>query len=101
MARKYTLNTLVSWRKIKDYEAKELEELGFIDVCYEDRMSIINKSGSNYQFSTDTSRTGWTRCSLTKIEPYKVIYPIENKNCYSMWQCIKKYIEIRSAENEE
>lgn len=101
MARKYTLNALVSWGKIKDYEAKKLEELGFVDVCYEDRISTINNPKSKYQFWTDTSRSGWTRCSLTKIEPYKIIYPIENKNCYSMWQCIKKYIEIRSAENEE
>ena len=41
MSRKYTLNDLVRWGHIADYEAKKLIKYGFTDVCYEDRMSTI------------------------------------------------------------
>ena len=94
MSKKYTLKALVSWGKIRDYEARKLEELGFINVSYEDRMSTITNPNSNYYFWTDTSRNGWTRCGLSKKEPYNIIFPIGNKNSYSMWQCIKKYLEV-------
>lgn len=101
MSKKYTLKALVSWGKIRDYEAKKLEELGFTDVCYEDRMATINKIGSNYQFWTDTSRSGWTSYCLATINPYDEIFPTGNKKCYSMWQCIKKYLELVGEQSDK
>ena len=89
---KIKLSTLVSWGKIKDYEAKKLEELGFTSVEYENRMSDITNIDKTckYKFASDTSRNGYTRYWLILLEPYEEI--MLN---YSLWQCIKKYeIEI-------
>ena len=90
---KTKLSTLVSWGKIRDYEAKRLEKLGFTEVWYEDRMSSIKNvdKNCNYEFWTDTSRRGWTRVGLHTINPYNELNQKENKNCYSMWQMIKYY----------
>lgn len=95
MARKYTLNDLVNWGHIRDYEAKKLIELGFTDVCYEDRMSTINNIDKtcNYHFWTDRSRNGYMTYSLTKIKPYEDL-TFNTKARYSLWQCIKKYLEV-------
>lgn len=96
MARKYTLNDLVNWGHIRDYEARKLIELGFTDVCYEDRMSTINNTDKscNYHFYTDKSRNGYMSYSLAKINPYETIFPNDNRYCRSLWQCIKKYLEV-------
>lgn len=90
---KTKLSTLVSWGKIRDYEAKRLEKLGFTEVWYEDRMSSIKNIDKkcNYEFWTDTSRNGWTRVGLHTINPYNELNQKDNKNCYSMWQMIKYY----------
>lgn len=95
MARKYTLNDLVNWGHIRDYEAKKLTELGFTDVCYEDRMSTINNidKNCNYHFWTDKSRNGYMRYSLARIKPYEDL-TYDTKARYSLWQCIKKYEEL-------
>lgn len=100
MSRKYTLKDLENWGHIKDYELKKLEELGFNDVHYEDRMSTINKKNCNYQFWTNRSRRGFMSYSLTTIKPYKQIFPVNNYYCRSSWQCIKKYIEIAKEQEE-
>lgn len=100
---KTKLSTLVSWGKIRNYEAKRLEKLGFTEVWYEDRMSTIKNidKNCNYEFWTDTSRSGWTRVGLHSIKPYKELNQQENKNCYSMWQMIKYYEnEILEVQNE-
>lgn len=99
---KTKLSTLVSWGKIRDYEAKRLEKLGFTEVWYEDRMSSIKNvdKNCNYEFWTDTSRRGWTRVGLHTINPYNELNQKENKNCYSMWQMIKYYEnEILGGQN--
>lgn len=96
MARKYTLNDLVNWGHIRDYEARKLTELGFIDVHYEDRMSTIHNidKNCNYQFWTSKSRSGYMNYSLARKKPYEEIYPNNNKYCRSLWQCIKHYLEV-------
>lgn len=102
MARKYILKDLVNWGHIADYEAKKLIELGFTDVNYEDHTSTIRNVDKtcNYQFWTDRSRNGYMSYSLAKIKPYNKIFSNNNKYCRSLWQFIKKYIEI-IRNNEE
>lgn len=96
MARKYTLNDLVNWGYIRDYEARKLIKLGFTDVYYEDRMSMIKNidKNINYQFWTDKSRNGYMSYALAQLKPYEEIYPNNNSYCRSLWQCIKEYIRI-------
>ena len=102
---KIKLNTLVSWGKIRDYEARELEKLKFTEVWYEYRMASIKNidKNINYEFWTDTSRNGWTRVGLHTINPYNELNQKENKNCYSMWQMIKFYKEniLKGSGNDE
>lgn len=102
MARKYTLIDLVRWGHIENYEARKLEELGFTDVRYEDRMSSIYNvdKNCNYKFGTDRSRRGFMSYYLCKNNPYELLFPIKNNRCRSLWQCIKKYIEISRNEEE-
>lgn len=101
MARKYTLKDLVNWGHIKDYEARKLEQLGFDDVRYEDRMSTIHKKGCNYQFWTDKSRNGYMSYALARIKPYEEIFPNNNNRyCRSLWQCIKEYERLEGVKDE-
>lgn len=95
--KKYKLSTLVSWGKIREFESKKLEELGFTEVLYGDRIGTINKPGTNFQFWFSTSRRGWTTYSLATISPYEIKFPETNKYCYSLWQCIKKYMELQQC----
>lgn len=103
MARKYTLSDLVNWGHIRDYEAKKLIELGFTDVCYEDRISTINNIDKtcNYHFWTSKSRKGYMSFSLARKVPYEEIFPNNNKYCRSLWQCIKKYIELETENKKK
>lgn len=92
MSRKYTLDDLVNWGHIYDYEAKKLIKYGFTDVYYEDRMSSIKNVNKNinYQFNTGKSRNGYMNYELVKINPYEYISPT-NKYNRSLWRLIKLY----------
>lgn len=101
MSRKYTLNDLVRWGHIADYEAKKLIKYGFTDVYYEDRMSTIKNidKNNNYQFNTDRSRNGYMSYELVQIKPYKHISPTGKYN-RSLWQLIKLYEKEIEVQNE-
>lgn len=101
MARKYSLNDLVRWGHIYDYEAKKLIKYGFTDVRYEDRMSSILNEDKNckYMFTTDRSRRGYMSFTLTRIKPYETIFPKDNRYCHSLWWCIKEYEKLVGDDN--
>ena len=95
MSRKYTLNDLLNWGHVRDYEAKKLIQYGFTDVYYEMRMSTIKNinKNNNYAFNTDKSRNGYMSYELVQLKPYKELSPT-NKCNRSLWQLIKLYEEI-------
>ena len=59
-----------------------------------DRKVIYVDKNVNYQFWTDKSRNGYMSYALAQLNPYKEIYPNNNRYCRSLWQCIKEYIRI-------